>query len=84
MRRRATSVKEFGASSSEQMRGNLNLRIARSFRRGNDMLRLSAEILNATNNSSAYAYTFTAGPSFGRITTISTPIIARIGMTYFF
>ena len=25
-----------------------------------------------------------AGPSFGRITTISTPIIARLGMTYFF
>ena len=59
-------MKEFGASSSEQMRG------------------LSAEILNATNNSSVYAYTFTAGPSFGRITTISTPFIARLGMTYFF
>ena len=80
----ALRVEEFGASSAESMRGNLNLRLARSFRRGSHNLRLSAEVLNATNDSSAYAYTFTAGPAFGRITTISTPRIARLGVTYAF
>lgn len=76
-------VEEFGATMGAA-RPNLNIRVARSFSFGRSSLRASAEVLNATNNSSPYAMTFTSGPAFGRITTISTPRIARFGVTYSF
>jgi hypothetical protein len=66
------------------VRDNLNLRIAKVLRMGKHRYRFSAEILNATNNSSAYAVTLASGQQYGRITTISTPRIARLGMSYTF
>ncbi|HEV3216318.1 MAG TPA: carboxypeptidase regulatory-like domain-containing protein [Vicinamibacterales bacterium] len=65
-------------------RENLNLRIARELRTGKQRYRFSAEILNATNNSSAYAVTLSSGQQYGRITTISTPRVARLGMSFSF
>jgi hypothetical protein len=66
------------------VRENLNLRIARELRTGKQRYRFSAEILNATNNSSPYAATLASGQQYGRITTISTPRVARLGMSYSF
>jgi hypothetical protein len=66
------------------VRGNLNLRFARELRSGKQRYRLSAEILNATNNSSPYTVTLTSGQQYGRILTISTPRVARLGMSYSF
>lgn len=65
-------------------RQNLNLRIAREVAVRRQRYRLSAEILNATNNSSPYTMTLSSGQQFGRITAISTPRIARLGVTYSF
>jgi hypothetical protein len=45
---------------------------------------LSGEILNVTNNSSPYTVTLSSGQQFGRITAISTPRVARLGVTYSF
>jgi hypothetical protein len=71
-------------STQGPARRNLNLRLAREARLGTQRYRVSVEVLNATNNSSPYARTLASGQQYGRITTISTPRIARFGVTYSF
>ena len=71
-------------ASRGPVRQNLNLRFVREIRAGHQRYRLSAEILNVTNNSSPYTVTLSSGQQFGRITAISTPIVARLGVTYSF
>jgi hypothetical protein len=67
------------------VRQNLNLRLARELRIGvQQRFRLSAEILNVTNNASPYTVTLSSGQQYGRITAISTPRVARLGVTYSF
>ena len=51
---------------------------------GHQRYRLSTEILNVTNNLSLYTMTLSSGQQFGRITAISTPRVARLGVTYSF
>ena len=53
-------------------------------RLGRQRYRLSAEILNVTNNSSPCTVTLSPGQQFGRITALSTPRVARLGVTYSF
>jgi hypothetical protein len=76
-------VEEFGGTTGDY-RPSLNIRLARAFRLGRQTFRTSLEVLNATNDSSPYAITTNSGPAFGRITTISTPRIARFGLSYSF
>lgn len=72
-------------SSKGPRRQNLNLRLARDIRLSpQQRIRLSAEVLNVTNNASPYAVTLSTGQQFGRITTISTPRVARLGVTFSF
>jgi hypothetical protein len=71
-------------STKGPSRQNLNLRIARDFHVSGQKLRFSGEILNVTNNSSPYTMTLSTGQQYGRITAISTPIIARLGVIYSF
>ena len=71
-------------STRGPVRQNLNLRFAREMRVGHQRYRLSTEILNVTNNSSPYTMTLSSGQQFGRITAISTPRVARLGVTYSF
>jgi len=67
------------------VRQNLNLRLARELRlSAQQRFRLSAEILNVTNNASPYTVTLSSGQQYGRITAISTPRVARLGVTYSF
>jgi len=71
-------------TSKGPRRQNLNVRIAREFRIAKQRLRFSAEGLNVTNNAAPYAMTLSTGQQYGRITTISTPRIARLGVSYSF
>jgi hypothetical protein len=54
------------------------------FRAAQRQPRLRAELLNVTNNASPSAMTVSRGQQYGRITTISTPRIARFGFTFSF
>jgi hypothetical protein len=81
----ALALRVEDATQKGPARQNLNLRLAREIRLAqHDRFRLSAEILNVTNNASPYTVTLSTGQQFGRITAISTPRIARLGVTYSF
>ena len=63
-------------------RQNLNLRLAREIWFSQQQrFRLSAEILNVTNNALPDTVTLSMGHQYGRITAISTPRIARLVVT---
>ena len=62
----------------------LNLRGSKKFSFGTRRVELDFDLFNALNSNSATAITTTSGPSFGAITTIVPPRIARFGVTFAF
>jgi hypothetical protein len=76
-------VEPFGAQTGP-VRSLLNLRGARDFFSDKHKLRAYFEVLNVTNNSSSWATNFNSGPSFGKVSQIDNPRIARFGGIFTF
>jgi hypothetical protein len=71
-------VERYGAETGP-VRSLLNLRISKDLFPEKRTLRLYMEVLNVTNNASSWSTNFSSGPSFGNISTIDNPTIARFG-----
>ncbi len=76
-------VETYGAETGP-VRSLLNLRVSKDLFPENHSLRLYMEVLNATNNASSWATNFNSGPSFGNVSTIDNPVIARFGGVFRF
>ncbi len=76
-------VEPFGAQTGA-VRSLLNIRGAKDFFSDKHKLRVYMELLNATNNASSWATNFNSGPSFGVISQIDNPRIARFGGIFIF
>lgn len=76
-------VEPFGAQTGP-VRSLLNLRLAKDFFSDSHKLRLYMEGLNLTNNASSWATNFNSGPSFGKVSQIDNPVIARFGGIFTF
>lgn len=70
-------VEPFGATSGE-MRSLLNIKVAKKL----SGLRLFFEVLNTLNNNSSWNQNFNSGPSFGVVSQIPNPRIARLGTSF--
>jgi hypothetical protein len=62
----------------------LNLRASKQLNIGTQRLSIDADVYNVLNNNDATSMTVASGPSFGRITAIVPPRVARIGFSYHF
>jgi hypothetical protein len=62
----------------------VNLRVGKQLNLGTQRLSIDADVYNVLNNNDATAMTVASGPSFGRITAIVPPRVARIGFSYHF
>jgi outer membrane receptor protein involved in Fe transport len=62
----------------------LNLRAAKRLRFGAQALSLQFDLYNALNTNGATARSVRSGPTYGRITAIVPPRVARLGVTYSF
>jgi hypothetical protein len=76
-------LEPLGASRLDPQRV-LNLRAARLFNLRGQQLTLSFQLFNALNNNTATTVRFVSGPTFGQISAITPPRIARIGIEYKF
>jgi hypothetical protein len=76
-------VERYGAETGP-VRSLLNLRISKDLFPEKHNLRLYMEVLNALNNASSWATNFSSGASFGNISTIDNPTIARFGGVFRF
>jgi len=80
----SVTVRRVDRETMGPKRTNMNLRVARAFRSGRNSFRVSGEVLNITNNASPYGMTTATGPKFGFISSTSTPIIGRLGVSWTF
>ena len=79
-----TALEPLGASRNEPQR-ILNLRAARPFKlNGNQNLLLSFQVFNALNANTPTTVRYVSGPTFGQISVIAPPRVARIGIEYKF
>jgi hypothetical protein len=62
----------------------LNLRVSKQIMLGNQRLTIDADLYNTLNANDATAMTVASGPSFGKISAIVPPRVARIGFSYHF
>jgi hypothetical protein len=62
----------------------LNLRVEKQQRLKHGRVSLQLDVFNVTNINAALAVTARSGASFGRITSIVNPRVARLGVTYSF
>jgi hypothetical protein len=62
----------------------LNLRLAKQFTMQGRRLSIDADLYNALNANDATTMSVASGPTFGRITAIVPPRVARIGFSYHF
>src|SRR5262245_18110079 len=63
----------------------LNLKVSRQFRlQHNSSLELALELFNALNTNAATTVSYVTGPTFGVVSAITPPTIARIGGSYKF
>ena len=62
----------------------LNLRLSKQFTMQGRRLSVDADVYNALNANDATTMSVASGPTFGRITAIVPPRVARIGISYHF
>jgi outer membrane receptor protein involved in Fe transport len=62
----------------------LSLRAAKNFRFGDRNLEVQLDVHNALNEGTAQTVSFRSGPTFGRISSILPPRVARLGVSYRF
>ena len=62
----------------------LNLRLSKQITVGTQRLTIDADVYNALNSNDATTMSVASGPTFGRITAIVPPRVARIGLSYHF
>ena len=77
-------LEPLGASRNKPQ-GVLNVRVARPFRfSGNQEVSLSFQVFNALNANTPTTVRYVSGPTFGQISAITPPRVARIGIEYKF
>jgi hypothetical protein len=76
-------VERYGGETGA-VRSLLNLRGSKDLFSDKRRLRLYFEVLNVTNNASSWQTNFNSGPSFGNISMIDNPRIARFGGVFTF
>jgi outer membrane receptor protein involved in Fe transport len=76
-------LEPFGASRTPAQKV-VNLRLARPFRMANNTLTVSAQIYNLLNDNAATTVSYQSGPTFGAISVITPPRIARFGVEFLF
>jgi outer membrane receptor protein involved in Fe transport len=62
----------------------LNLKGSKRFPLGRSRLEATVEVFNALNSSAATALTYLSGPSFGFVTGVVPPRVARFGFSFNF
>src|SRR5262249_20687458 len=62
----------------------LNLRASKQFTLNGQRASIEADLYNALNANDATAMSVASGPTYGKITAIVPPRVARIGFTYHF
>lgn len=66
-------------------RSNLNLRGAKSFALGKGRrFDVAFDVFNALNENSGWVTTYASGPTFGYVTTLASPRVARFGASFSF
>jgi len=76
-------LESFGSERAPAQRV-LNLRIARAFRLSSRTLTLTMQVYNLLNTNSATTVSYDSGPTFGRVSVIVPPRIARLGVEFAF
>jgi outer membrane receptor protein involved in Fe transport len=76
-------LEPFGSERAPAQRV-LNLRVARPFRLSTRRLTLTAQVYNLFNTNSATTVSYESGPTFGRVSVIVPPRIARLGVEFAF
>jgi len=77
-------LEPFGAERGP-VRSNLNLRVSKMFALAKARrIDLSLDVLSALNSNAAWATTYTSGPTFGNVTTIASPRVARFAAAFTF
>lgn len=81
---RTIRLEPFGARRGPA-RSNLNLRGAKSFDLGKGRrFEAALDVFNVLNSNAGWAATYASGPTFGYVTTIASPRVARIGGRFSF
>lgn len=77
-------VEEIGAQRPPSV-NMLNLRAGRTFRmRGSKSLELSMDVFNLLNTNAAITVSYQTGPTYGVVSAITPPLVARLNASYRF